>query len=336
MKITQIITIALLSTFATITTAQTKKLVAKTTIKSTIQTNYPSVQIGDQEWMTKNLDVSTFRNGDLIPQAKTNQEWSAANKSKKPAWCYYHIGYSEISKYGVDLEKTKKYGKLYNVAAINDIRGLAPRGWHIPNNDEWKVLSNKASISSLKSKSGWKENNGSNASGFNMLPGGFRDGSFSSLLETAWFWSSTPGFWDTTNESYGVKFENNYSIRISYYNDSWSNIDMSFNRPGGGHSVRCIKGDKPNVMGIDVRLSKTYKCHPNFDGAKVYSEPNTNSIHTLFKNGIKSPLPDEWDITTDYKYTSSIGIFFKVSISGGWNSGIDTEGYILQTEWHFE
>ena len=29
------------------------------------------VTIGSQVWMTKNLDVSTFRNGDPIPHAKT-------------------------------------------------------------------------------------------------------------------------------------------------------------------------------------------------------------------------------------------------------------------------
>jgi uncharacterized protein (TIGR02145 family) len=321
MKTLKKITIALSLTFTTLTTAQT---------------NYPAVKIGDQEWMTKNLDVSTFRNGDPIPQAKTNQEWSTANKAKKPAWCYYHIGYSEISKYGGDPEKTKKYGKLYNVAAVNDKRGLAPKGWHIPNNDEWKVLSNKASISSLKSKSGWKENNGSNSAGFNMLPGGFRDSGFSSLLENAWFWSSSKGVWDTTNESYGEKFEDNYTIRISYFDDSWSKKDMSFNRPGGGHSVRCVKGEEANVLGIDVRLSKTYECYPNFDGAKVYSEPDTNSIHSDLPNGVNSPLPEGWNISTDYKYTNSMGVFLKVRVYGEWNSGINTEGYILQTEWHFE
>ena len=32
------------------------------------------VQIGTQVWMTKNLDVSKFRNGDPIPEAKTDEE----------------------------------------------------------------------------------------------------------------------------------------------------------------------------------------------------------------------------------------------------------------------
>ena len=48
-----------------------------------------SVTIGTQTWTTKNLDVATFRNGDVIPQAKTDEEWQAAGNNKQPAWCYY-------------------------------------------------------------------------------------------------------------------------------------------------------------------------------------------------------------------------------------------------------
>lgn len=336
-------TIVLLMTFATITTAQTKKPITKTATKPSTQTNYPSVKIGDQEWMTKNLDVSTFRNGDPIPQAKTNQEWSTANKAKKPAWCYYHIGYSEISKYGGDPEKTKKYGKLYNQAAVNDKRGLAPKGWHIPNNDEWKVLSIKATISSLKSKSGWEENNGSNASGFNALPGGLRDSNgFGSLLENTWFWSSSTGI--KVLFSY-EKLVNNFSISLGYSEDNWSYVNykgesvdvFSLGRSEScGFSVRCVKGEEANVLGIDVRLNKTYECYPNFNGAKVYSEPDTNSIHSDLPNGVNSPLPEGWQISTNYKYKTSEGVFLAVQIFGEWNSGIDIKGYILQTDWHFE
>jgi len=39
---------------------------------------YPEVKIGTQVWMSKNLNVSTFKNGDPITEAKTNEEWEKA------------------------------------------------------------------------------------------------------------------------------------------------------------------------------------------------------------------------------------------------------------------
>ena len=77
------------------------------------------VKIGDQIWMVENLNVDKFRNGDIIPEAKTNEEWKKANENKQPAWCYY----------GNDLTYGEKYGKLYNWYAVTDQRGLAPEGY---------------------------------------------------------------------------------------------------------------------------------------------------------------------------------------------------------------
>src|ERR1043165_1390179 len=89
-----------------------------------------SVQIGTQTWSTKNLDVSKFRNGDAITEAKTAAEWMAAAEQRKPAWCYYNN----------DASNGKKYGKLYNWFAVSDPRGLAPDGWHVPSDAEWITL----------------------------------------------------------------------------------------------------------------------------------------------------------------------------------------------------
>jgi uncharacterized protein (TIGR02145 family) len=89
-----------------------------------------TVQIGTQVWMTKNLDLSTFRNGDPIPEAKTEEEWTKAGENHQPAWCYYDK----------DVTNGAKYGKLYNWYAVNDARGLAPVGYHIPTDDEWMDL----------------------------------------------------------------------------------------------------------------------------------------------------------------------------------------------------
>ncbi|MBM3454791.1 MAG: hypothetical protein FJX80_06540 [Bacteroidetes bacterium] len=93
---------------------------------------YKTVQIGTQVWMTKNLDVATFRNGEEIPQAKNDDEWEKASNNKEPAWCYLDF----------DPLNGEKFGKLYNWYAVNDHRGLAPNGYHIPKEDEWEILLN--------------------------------------------------------------------------------------------------------------------------------------------------------------------------------------------------
>ncbi len=40
-------------------------------------------------WSPKNLDVDKFRNGDIIPEAMTGEEWKLAGENGKPAFCYY-------------------------------------------------------------------------------------------------------------------------------------------------------------------------------------------------------------------------------------------------------
>jgi uncharacterized protein (TIGR02145 family) len=91
---------------------------------------FKQVKIGSQIWMTQNLNVDRFRNGDLIPEAKTNEEWILASDQKRPAWCYYKN----------DPVLGAKYGKLYNWYAVNDPRGLAPAGWRVPLDNDWATL----------------------------------------------------------------------------------------------------------------------------------------------------------------------------------------------------
>jgi hypothetical protein len=43
------------------------------------------VKIGSQIWITKNLDVNTFRNGEAIPEAKNAEEWAKAGENKTAA-----------------------------------------------------------------------------------------------------------------------------------------------------------------------------------------------------------------------------------------------------------
>ena len=79
--------------------------------------------IGDIIYMSNNLNVSKFKDGTEILEAKNNEEWIACLQKKQPAWCYYNYA----------SENEKKFKKLYNYFALISLRGLAPNGWHIPN-----------------------------------------------------------------------------------------------------------------------------------------------------------------------------------------------------------
>ena len=109
--------------------------------------------IGEQIWTTSNLNVSKFQNGDVIFEAKTKAQWVKANEEKKPAWCYYQN----------NPQNGVIYGKLYNWYAVNDPRGLTPKGWHIPTNNEWEEMVSflqkdfKDVNETLKTKTGWKQ-----------------------------------------------------------------------------------------------------------------------------------------------------------------------------------
>ena len=86
-----------------------------------------TVTIGTQVWTSKNLDVATYRNGDVIPQVQDQDAWANLTTG---AWCYYNN----------DPAYGDTYGKLYNWYAVTDPRGLAPQGWHIPNDVDWVIL----------------------------------------------------------------------------------------------------------------------------------------------------------------------------------------------------
>jgi uncharacterized protein (TIGR02145 family) len=186
--------------------------------------NYRTVIIGSQTWMSENLDVDKFRNGDPIPEAKTDEEWEQAGKNKMPAWCYYDN----------DPKNGLKYGKLYNWYAVNDLRGLAPKGWHIPSDAEWQILENylgeESAGNKIKSTSGWDNNgNGTNSSGFKGLPGGFRHshGDFYRLgIEGCWY-SSSLGYKGNPDSLY-IWNNEDFFARDSQFGDL-------------GNSVRCLK-----------------------------------------------------------------------------------------------
>ena len=171
------------------------------------------------------MDVATFRNGDAIPEAKTNKEWEALGNNKQPAWCYYEN----------NTANGTKYGKLYNWHAVNDARGLAPTGYHIPTDDEWTILSTYLggevlAEKKMKNSSGWNDSgNGDNSSGFSGLPGGCRyyNGRFDGVGYSGYWWSASED-----DESYAWDRELfDYDSKLGRYD---YNKDCGF-------SVRCVR-----------------------------------------------------------------------------------------------
>jgi uncharacterized protein (TIGR02145 family) len=88
---------------------------------------YQTVTICNQIWTQSNLNVSRYRNGDVIPQVTDQTLW---NNLTTGAWCYYNN----------DPATEAIYGKLYNWYAVTDPRGLAPLGYHIPTKIETRSL----------------------------------------------------------------------------------------------------------------------------------------------------------------------------------------------------
>jgi uncharacterized protein (TIGR02145 family) len=193
------------------------------------QTPLKEIKIGTQTWVATNLNTAKFRNGELIPEAKTAAEWQKAGQEGKPVWAFYNFL----------PENGKKYGRIYNWHAVNDKRGLAPKGYKIPTDADWKKLVDYCggimeAGKKLKSATGWKDKgNGTAPNGFNALPGGFclEDGTFFGLEATGGWWTSTAGT--------GVEYENTSWDR---YMEAEKNAVETYSEPRAlGFSVRCLK-----------------------------------------------------------------------------------------------
>lgn len=212
--------------------------------------NVPSVAICNQVWMSKNLDVTTYRNGDPIPQVTDSAQWMNLTTG---AWCYLNN----------DPAMGPIYGKLYNWYAVNDSRGLAPSGWHIPNNDEWgslisclnsngnscissgsssfyTTIAKLQSIGTIETGTGlWHSNpwyTATNSSGFSALPGSYRDnynagpsGFPQNIGYLAAFWTSSV---DPQFPNFGTS---------GYFIASSSELCFHGELKESGRSMRCVK-----------------------------------------------------------------------------------------------
>ena len=197
---------------------------------------YPTVTIGDQNWMAQNLKVTHYADGTSIPLVEDNNSWAilGENNSDK-GYCFYNN------------EESEEYGALYTYAAavngepfiLENSQGVCPEGWHLPNNEEWIELINYVGgiddagrILKETGAAHWLKSSetGDNAYYFNALPGGNRylyDGTFERLGSVGYWWSSTQ---NTALDAYA--FSLHYSSEGIYYTLYGKSYGMS---------VRCIE-----------------------------------------------------------------------------------------------
>lgn len=192
--------------------------------------NPKNVKIGSQVWTSENLNVGHFRNMDSIQEAKNIDEWKKALNESKPAWCYYEFNESN----GL------VYGRFYNWYAVNDSRGLAPKGWHIPKYHEWESLINTVGSTQVWDKmvdvSGWMKgvSKTSNETGFSVLGGGLcGESGFGGIgIETA--------FWCASKDTSSI--QNNSNLLTINFGINWApSIGKVFGQEKGGMYVRCVK-----------------------------------------------------------------------------------------------
>ena len=198
-----------------------------------------NITINSNLWQNSNMDVTTYRDGTVIPNVTDPTAWGSLTTG---AWCYYNNDAANAS-----------YGKLYNwyaIAGIYDAASLnnpllrkqfAPTGGHVPNISEWTELTDylggvNVAGGQLKTvgTSMWltPNANATNETGFSAIPGGFRrnatgSSTFGSIGSFAFFWLALES--DVSNASY---------CNLTYNNGTASNGNANKNF---GYSVRCIK-----------------------------------------------------------------------------------------------
>ena len=202
---------------------------------------YKTVTIGRQIWMAENLNY-----------AYTDVFYKRDNyTSDSTSWCYDN-----------DPANCAKYGRLYTWAAAMDslgkwskngkkcgyiascsptypVRGICPKGWHLPSKQEFGTLITAVGDSStngtvLKSTDGWSNHgNGTDAFGFSALPAGARsDGHYVRRGSYAYFWSS--------NDTKGISHD---AYRMYLYCGE-DIAGLIYDNKNHGASVRCVKDSK--------------------------------------------------------------------------------------------
>jgi len=186
---------------------------------------YHSIKIGSQVWMVENLKVTHYRNGDPITNVTDGKLWSNITTG---AYCNYNN----------DEKNAVIYGRLYNWYALNDNRNICPAGWHVPSDEEFKILETYLGGSNIAggkmkeaSVTHWINPNtgANNESGFTALPAGCRlnNGDFLNINKDVHFWTSTE--------------RNNSGAWTRYLSDDSLESFHHYGSKHYGFCIRCIK-----------------------------------------------------------------------------------------------
>lgn len=134
---------------------------------------YPTVVIGNQEWMAENLRTTRYSNGDPIEQVSDEESWILNEEAEIGSWGYY----------GNDPSFNIPFGKYYSWYVAVDSRNACPMGWHVPTSLDWITLTSTLggdtiagtkmkSISQLWHTDGAFGHWATNESGFSAVPSG--------------------------------------------------------------------------------------------------------------------------------------------------------------------
>jgi uncharacterized protein (TIGR02145 family) len=214
---------------------------------------YKTVKIGEQWWMSENLKVKRYRNGDSIPFIGSKPGTNVFDSTKwrvsvnEGAYCILDGKDSTSANFN-----GKKFGVLYNAYTLNNPKNIAPAGWHVPTDTEWKELEIQLGMSNEESeKVSWRGTNegnelkiqkawyfpsnkykiwGSNESGFSAL------GSSCIMFDGQ---DANPGityngFWWTASEQGAEQW-----YRYLDYNKA--GVFRYFGPKTYGFSIRCVK-----------------------------------------------------------------------------------------------
>lgn len=201
-------------------------------VKDVDGNKYDTCHIYNQVWLKNNLRVKHFRNGDPIPYAKDWQAWLEAGQKGKPAYCLFEH----------QKGNEQKYGLLYNWYAVNDPRGLAPKGYRVASLEDWNEM-----IDSLGSYHegevimakdvGWGEQlEPSDDFGFGAQPAGWRDYELTEEEDEGFFNCDGVVQWWTSSKA---NREEAYGLDLGYCQGY--NIADGENPKGNGAYIRCIK-----------------------------------------------------------------------------------------------